>query len=683
MAGSGQDSASSPQEQQLSFESVLLAASSDGASDLEAYRNLLQSNLPRLSDVTPGSLEISNAADRYMLAHKLAGEKLPFFSPYDVRELNHFSILTGVNFVVYRNVTPLGKRLLAVASTKLFAGRPLGQCRKVLLRDDGSSLVLEDVQCMTALPMLNHKHVPQLITYKSPKDLLGCFGLPSDGWDGVSFIELRNRSKLLNEFSAALDRPVVLMAVNRSTRFGKTRRNKPFTYPKPRYEVVEQRATASSDTGDTLTLFLDSDEEGFFACTGLPNVLIAKDRAKSTKPDFAKAPKRKREDPSVPSEGSDGQAPTKKSREDDEHTVWLSHVSRVDDCCSLDLRLKECDACLQMTEEFKALRMPPIESRGWLHNPSKNCSSVLAEARAIGLCSIFPDLEDALRKADLLSCMALDIETLNVPVGEGSTAGSTSMPFGRDDIRGGTSQVTKHVVFVIGCSSFKIGAVLRFTRKGILWRICQESGVYREFRVPTVEGVPDQPDVKKCVSSWLNYALMRRRLVRRYKRRLLAGPLKMLASIRRKGLSHTEKDKKGKKPNFDYTIFGRFEKMLLKLCDSLNVITYNGNKFDILHLLPWLLMEAEERKLRKVINRKGTEVRFLSINKVSEKNLHSELVFIKSTFSDLVLRPIQAYHAGKSSQTGKDARHREEDEGGSQEGTNRAILVVCLDGETI
>jgi hypothetical protein len=213
-----------------------------------------------------------------------------------------------------------------------------------------------------------------------------------------------------------------------------------------------------------------------------------------------------------------------------------------------------------------------------MYNPSKFCSSVLAKLKGLGLCVIFPDLEERLTKVNLASVVALDIETLNVSISDGNKAGSRCSSHPAGGQKGGTEILGRHVLFMMGSAAFKIKALDKWDRSGLLWRSTEEALRYREFRVSTASGVPTQTEVHACVAEWLDYMVHRRKCVSQYKARLLGPILEELRKMRDASDERTEKDPKGRAPPFSASIFGRLLRSLEGLAEEVHVVTYNGTR---------------------------------------------------------------------------------------------------------
>lgn len=565
-----------------SFEHLLLRLGTGGSSESQAYKRWLVSNVPHMSGSVPGGAEIAKAADVYLAAHRKTGADLPFFSPFDPKELHMYSIVTERNYVVYKFATEVRTtKLHVVADTRMFSTVKFdGPCFHVVLRSDGTAFEIStaELRSKEIVPMICDK-MRGSVFWKSPLDLATGLGAESSSspLEGVGFLEVKLSARRLDALASALGRPVRLMGADCTSRFKK---RDPKRIPKTwKVHAAELAESMGPERGEPLDLYLVAGEDGIVGVTNVPIESLGLKTACGKKPVFSSPQQavenhirsRKRAGPS-------GEAEKESEDESVGKRLRLTAHTRVDDCCNLEVGGEQCPACVQASADFDAMRKPPIDSSRYMYNPNKSCTSVLAELKGLGLCQIFPDLEDRLAKANLASIVALDIETLNVSVSDGCKSGSRCSSLSGDRQRGGAKTLSRHVLFMMGSAAFKIKALDRWSRKGILWRTTQEALRYREFRVAATEGVPTQTDVHDCVSEWLDYLSLRRRCVEVYKRRLLEPVVALLRKMNATSDERTERDPKGRAPAFSSTIFGRLLSRLESLCVEVNVITYNGNR---------------------------------------------------------------------------------------------------------
>jgi hypothetical protein len=569
------------ERQVTSFEHLLLRLGTGESSEIAAYRKWLESCVPHMAGTVPGGREIAKMAGTYLARHQKKGEDLPFFSPYSIKDLNMFATVMDRNFVVYRHATKVDTdKLQVVADTRLFSTCKFGgPCHHILLRKDGTAYELKDVGKRPIRPMAGSK-MGDARTFASPMELALSISPKMRSADKRAvaegdFLDLRSSSKMLNGLARAVGRPVRLLAVDCTSRFKKREANEcPRMW---KVHASEQRESMGPEKGPAVDVYLvpwlntvvgvtdiDSKYFGFASAAGKkPFLNTLQDEVR------AKVGKRK-----APEENDDD------DEEDDDvgKRLRLTPHTRVDDCCSLQVGEEPCDACRQVEDDFVSAKKPPIDSSRGMYNPAKNCTSLLAEAKGLGLCDIFPDLEENLGKANLASVTALDIETLSVELTEGNKSGSRFSDHSAGQQRGGTSTISKHVLFMLGAASFRLKAIDRFSRNGLLWRVNQEGLRYKEFSVTTRKGVPSQSDVHECVAAWLDYMIERRRCTERYKRRLLGPVMEALKLMSAVSDEVTQTDSKNRAPSFSQTIFGRVLARMESLCSEINVVTYNGTK---------------------------------------------------------------------------------------------------------
>lgn len=568
------------------FEYLLLKLGTGGNTEVQAYKRWLVSNIPHMAGSVPGGSEIAKAAGTYLEAHRKTGADLPFFSPFDIKELNMYSIVTEKNFVVYKFATEVRTgKLNVVADTRMFSTTKFdGPCHHILLRNDGTAfeLPLHELGRKKIVPMIPCK---EGTAFKTPLDLvLHVKGKvsPSDWALGkYGFLDIKQKARALDLLAASLEKPVRLMGVDCTSRFKK----KDLAKSIPRTWKIHASELAESmgpERGDQMDVYLVADEKQLMGVVNVPASFLGHQSVRGSKPIF-----------STPQQNVENHVRNRKRREEEEKEkeqeqeedrsdygkrVRLTAHTRVDDCCNLEVGARQCEACDQATADFKAMKKPPIDSSHYMYNPNKSCTSVLAELKGLGMTVIFPELEENLAKANLASIVALDIETLNVSVSDGSKSGSRCSSHSSGKQRGGVKTLSRHVLFMMGSAAFKIKSLDRWSRKGILWRSTQEALRYREFRVATVDGVPTQTDVHGCVSEWIDYMIHRRTCVERYKRKLLGPVIETLQKMKENSNLKTEKDPKGRAPPFTSTIFGRLLARLESLCVEVNVISYNGNR---------------------------------------------------------------------------------------------------------
>lgn len=558
-----------------SFEMTLLTKGMSEKCELAAYKKLLRSSIPQLSGIVPGSSEIASAARTYLSEHKNFKKALPFFTPLRISELNRFAILAGRNVAVYKYANRIRKKKIhLVADTRLFALNPIEECLHVILHDDGFAEIA-NLKKHTVLYMLP----PEYEIFISPLELVEkCINAEvnitflREELSGLTFLDLKRDFNLLNKVSILLERPISLIAVNKTSWFklGTARKRSP-----PKLTVSEQRLSAELGGGKLMNVFLEVRDGAVVACVNVDERHMEKQKTQvDNRPAFAKeAVKRKRK--------ATSEAPADPSKPDESKKKRFTPHVRLDERCLLDGSDK-CEACVQFAEEYTASKRPALDSCLGTFNPAKNNTSTLEEARSLGLCQIFDYLEDAINVCNLASCTSFDIETLNVMVEDGTVAGSSSVEFSKDNVRGGSKNVTTHVLFMIGSSSFDLNALKQLTRKEILWKIMQEASEYREFRVSTTQGVPSQTEVRECISSWFEFVESRRQAVRDFKWALLKPVIEELRKM--EACSNKESEALPRKkpdhgpPKFSTTLFGRILSKLESLVESVNIISYNGNR---------------------------------------------------------------------------------------------------------
>ena len=561
----------------------------DEDNEIRAYKKWLTSNIPHMAGSVPGGAEIAKAADTYFEAHKSTGACLPFFNPFSIKELNLYSIVTERNFVVYKLATKIRTlKLNVVADTRMFStARFDGPCFHVLLMSDGTGKRLTEKELRTSdiTPMICEKKMKGAIKWRSPLELAKKIrpSLSSDNRKRMAklgFLEIKYSGRKLDEFASVLERPVRLMGVDCTSQFRK--QDPKNISPMWRIHATELAESMGPEKGEPIDVYLVAQGDVMFGVTEVSSSFIGIHSggkivvcaSQKEVEDRVRSRKRKLEDEKKRMEETEGE-------DDDQNNgkrLRLTAHKRVDDCCNLEVGGEECEACKEATIGFEGMKKPPIESSHYMYNPNKFCSSLLSELKGLGLCIIFPDLEENLAKANLASIVALDIETLNVSVSDGCKSGTRCSSLRSGGQRGGVKTLSRHVLFMMGTAAFKIKSLDRWSRKGLLWRVTQEALRYNEFRVSTASGVPTQTEVHDCVSEWLDYMILRRKCVERYKRKLLEPIMMMLRKMREVSNGNTQKDQKGRAPPFACTIFGRVLGRLENLCEAVNVITYNGTR---------------------------------------------------------------------------------------------------------
>lgn len=681
----------------MSLEEVILTTVYREKKPIRAYRRLLESNVPKASHTSPGSAEIASSADRYWKAH-LKGERLPYFSPFDVSELNIVANITGTDFVIYRQT---GRRdskvrpLVVVADTRLFSLNREAEKTEVVhvvISNEGArKLSTYGLRRVRVVQMLPNVSTPGAAVFETPIDLAR--RLKTDLTEAeetalkdITFLDLRSSMSLLDKFSKTIGRRIRLFAVNCTSRFKRTEaETSNIAMRRIRTQMVEQRSTVICE-GQTVELCLQARtaEDGWKAeavwnleseaCgpgkAGKDKMIPAVEGAKLVSEARAEALKNE--------EKNEKKKKSKKEKKRKDREAPMNRAGpqiRRDPCCSLDPQFS-CEACKQMTEEFEEMKKPPILSSLFMYNPQKNTGgSFVAEARSLGLCAIFPWLEDAVFRSDLMSCSAMDLETLNVPVGVGSTSGIKSSLTAPGEVGGGTTVVTRHVPFVIGTTSFKTRHVAKRSANDLLWRLQREAGKYVEFRVPVgTTGVPGQTDVATMVHAWLEYVERRRRIITQVRRKMFARVRVMLKGMARRSRKHLKKleeeelkeaadngeppPAEKRAPSFAFTVYGRLLTKLKRMCESINIVTYNGAKFDIINILAHILSWAKIHKQPIAISRKGEppkKYRSGATALISYHFRHGDS--IPQGGQDRVLRSLQAQHRGQFAKAGRHAEH--------------------------
>lgn len=560
---------------------------------LAAYKKLLRSSVPHAGAVSPGSSEVASSASRYWKDHLRDGAVLPYFSPFSINELNIFANVCGTNFVVYRQT---GKRnqkdktrpLQVVADTRLFSTADMNKCAHVVISNEGarklSSAGLPRARIVQMLPNISDKNVK---IYEKPSEiLLNAYATCSDEMESATFMDLRSDVRLLDRFSIELGRPVRLLAVNCTSRFRKKEGRSPRVV---RSNTVEQRTSVAGYEHDSemLTLCLQAKT--------LPNGGVVVEAVENMSGEFC-GPRQAGQLPIAPVVGKEmvknavafsraaaatAGAPTNQDRK-------LASQIRLDPCCRKEDE-SMCEACLQFDEEYAEGKRPEIGSSPFLYNPKKSAGSFLADAKSLGLCELFPSLEADVFKLNLLSSTSYDIETLSVPIAAtGGTVGAQTSLVKPGEVKGGKSIIKRHVPFCIASTSFKLKGFDKYDVDGMVWRMQKETGVYREFRVKTTNGVPSQSDVAECVSEWLDYLEHRRKMLSRLKKAKLEPVARMLRDLEARSdefLAKEEqartKSKKDKTPSFRFSLFGNLLKKLETFTESINLISYNGSRVSI------------------------------------------------------------------------------------------------------
>lgn len=616
----------------MSLEELLLTVGMVERRPLTAYRRLLESSVPQAGSCSPGGAEIAKMARVYWKAHLKMGEPLPYFQPLEITELNIFANISGCDFVIYRErgrADRKRRQIEVVADTRLFSNIhdfPGRRCAHVVLDPLGRARKLTDfgLRRRKIKQMLPNRSFKNLVCARTPAKLLAHLKVlmtPVDERDfgELSFLDLRADVRLLDRFTKLLGRPLRLMAANCTSRF--KRRGATCTSSVVRTRMTEQRAgkagvaptaepvvvcmqARTSENGDeTLVDGLYSEHWNATVCGARKAGKASLVPAVSPKKTLADA-KEEAAQAATKEKKTKKNAKPKKERKPRPDRI-TSHA-RLDPCCGPDPD-DTCSACVQMLAEHAEKKLPPVQSSPHLYAPQKSAGSFLGEARSLGLCDVFPWLENAVLRANLASCSAMDIETLNATLAPGQLSGATSTMCGPDDVTGGSTALTRHVPFVIGTTSFLWKAAQRWTVDGLLWRLQSSATKYVEFRVEERHEVPGQSDVADMVERWLNYVENRRRILAEQKRKVFAPALDALRQMAARSaqfeLDNCAKD--GRNPQFKYSVYGKLLVKLGRLCEELNVITYNGSKFDLINILSPLVLAAKKMKLKIGIGRKG------------------------------------------------------------------------------
>lgn len=636
-----------------SLEEVILTSVFDEKKPIKAYKKLLESNVPKASHTSPGSAEIAKVSASYWHAHLNEGHRLPYFSPFDISELNVFANITNCDIVIYRQT---GRRdmkirpLAVVADTRLFSmnhDNPSPKCVHVVISNEGAkklnALGLSRARIVQMMPNASSR---ESVVLEKPIDLAKRIkGVLSESeleeLGELTFLKLRQSTLVLENFSKIIGKPIRLFAINCTSRFKKKEMEmKPSDVKRVKCQIVEQRSTVgvSGSDGQTVDICLQARTDGSENTFVVDAVLNLESKTCG--------PRNAGKDRQIPAvEGASlvreaqKESKNKKIKKEkpqidrDSMMRKMSPQIRRDPCCSMDPE-HLCDACTQMEDEFREMKKPPIMSSLFTYNPQKSAGgSFIAEAKSLGLCEIFPWLEDSVFKSDLMSCSAMDLETLNVPVGVGSTSGIKSTLTTPGDVGGGSTVVTRHVPFVIGTTSFMTKHVLKRSADQLVWRLQKEAGKYVEFRVEEKIDVPGQSDVAAMVSEWLKYIEKRRRILTQVRRKMFQPVISMLKQMARKSNNHLKKmeeedaraaaeegdqpaPKSKRTPSFAFSIYGKLLKKLQRMCETINIVTYNGAKFDIINILAHIISAANKAEMKVFISRKGTEIRFLKVGKI-------------------------------------------------------------------
>jgi hypothetical protein len=598
--------------------------------------------VPKAGSISPGSAEIAKMARKYWDAH-VNGEKLPYCQPFEITELNVYARTSCCDFVIYREVgrktaAATKQKYQVVADTRLFSGvqdapAVKRRCAHVLLTAGGTAARITEaaLRRRRITQMLPNVSCKEAVAYASPFDLLRGFGavkklgaIQARDLAQMTFLDLRSDVRKLDRFSIALGAPVRMLAVNCTSRYRRSDENRA---PRSvRSHMTEQRLSkAGGDNGSKaviLCLQARTVADGSMRVDAVTNCewdskkcgarkagkekLVAAMSAKSV---LKEARKRAAVAVAVPK-------PKKQKKIVVAPEKMAPHV-RMDPCCGKD-PFDSCEACAQMKTEHKDARLPPVGSSAHLYHPQKGIGSLLAEARSLGFCVIFPWLEDAIFRCNLVSCSAMDIETLNAPLAPGTLSGASTTLAGPDELSGGTTALTRHVPFVIGTTSFMWKATRTWTVSEMLWRLQGEATKYVEFRVEERDDVPGQNDVTDMVGRWMKYVEDRRRIIAAQKRKLMQPLFSMLRDMERRSNGYEERrsDKDERNPKFRYSVFGQLLVKLGRFCEEINVITYNGSRFDLINILAPLFYNAKAMDLDVAIGRKGTEIRFLKIGHI-------------------------------------------------------------------
>ena len=613
----------------MSLEEVLLTLGMKERRPITAYKHLLESSVPQAGSSSPGGAEIARMARVYWKAHVKNGEPLPYFQPYEITELNIYANVTGCDFVIYRQAGRLNlrrKQLQIVADTRLFSGnhdRRGRRCSHVVLFNDGARKLSDyGLRRCDVKPMLPNSSTKAVEILRKPTRLLAALGVkltPVEDRDlgEIGFLDLRSDVRLLDRFSRALGRPLRIMAAGCTSRFRKREGDR---VHRIRTQMVEQRTSnAGRDRGDEpviVCLQARTGDEGEMLTDGAycaqwdAETCGARKAGKASlvpavsPKDVVRAAKLEAE---TVKEAKKKKKKKKKTKKDRPRPSKLSSHIRLDPCCGPGPD-DTCEACEQMKREHEEARRPPVMSSQFLYNPQKGVGSFLAEARSLGLCDLFPWLEDAVFKANLASCSAMDIETLNAPLSPGQLSGVSATLTGPDEISGGSTALTRHVPFAIGTTSFLWKATRKWDVSDLLWRLQGAATKYVQFQVEEADDVPGQSDVIDMVDRWLSYVEARRRVIAGQKRKVFAPAIGMLRDMTARSVEFEQANCRvdgGRNPQFKYSLYGKLLVKLERVCEELNVVTYNGSKFDLINILSPLISSARRRKMRIGIGRKG------------------------------------------------------------------------------
>lgn len=599
----------------LTLELLLLRVGFSEYSELKAYKALLRSSIPAFTASCPSTSNIAAMAKVYLDKHSRLGKPLPYFQPYNVTELNLYSSITQTDYVVYRQTGRKRVRndnrrpLQTVADTRLFSGNPAGSRTAHIVIGEGAARKLNargtaGIKVSEMLPNVSAKEV---LSFSTPAELLRHLRPGREGAYEHSFLAMRDDVAALDEFATAIDRPVRLLAVNCTSRFKRDEKARP---RRVACRLIEQSAS-NCGAGPALAICLQarSTPDGRdFAAEGLINFPVEHcgprkaGKSGGTVTEAVEHKKFRSGDGEEEIDDAEPLPPKPLKRK-------LACHKRLDPCCRVEDE-GSCEACEQMAAAHKKAKRPPVDSNRFLYNPCKQTRGCLAEARSLGLCNLFPWLEEAIDKCNIMGCTSMDIETLNVLVGSGSSAGSVITMAEADEVAGGTVTLTRHVPFMIGSSSFKCRAVENLSGERMLWSLGKQTSVFRMFTAGCKDQVPDQDEVNKCVSDWLDYILRRRLIVSQRKRKLLRPAIDFLRALEKRSDAfmyggRPPKKKKSRNPAFRFSVYGKLLGSLLRLVDTVHVITFNGSKFDLPNTLSSLVEAAQKRRMKDAINKKG------------------------------------------------------------------------------
>ena len=218
--------------------------------------------------------------------------------------------------------------------------------------------------------------------------------------------------------------------------------------------------------------------------------------------------------------------------------------------------------------------------------------------RALGLDS--EEHQAAVREALSLSVSGMDLETSTVSLaaGEASPEGGLAAPHEKitfQSRQGGSCELAERILLI-----------------GHIDNLGRESGSYD---VEIFESGRRPAGVKNVVHSYVRYVCVRQRKMELRKRLLLRPLLEFASEHRRAHLRCLEEagvELRSALGSWDFSLLGRFEKRLEKLCRKYYVYAFNGSGFDF-PLLCGHLSTAPWMRRQWSIQRNGSSVTMMSM----------------------------------------------------------------------